>query len=161
MDTAQLPLVREVIQPVITIDPEAPVGTALATMRQREVRHLPVVDDEGRLVGIVTDRDLRDAILGPTFAAYLPPRERARIERLAERLEDVRVREVMTWAVVTIPDDAPLAQAAAVMFSLHVGSLPVTKGGAVVGIVTQRDVLKALAATLPPSRGADPDDYFP
>jgi acetoin utilization protein AcuB len=160
LSAVELPLVRDVIQPVITIDPEASVGAALATMRDHEVRHLPVVDAAGHLVGIVTDRDVRDAILGPTFAAYLPPRVRARVERLAERLEDVRVREVMTWSVITIPDDAPLAQAAAVMFSVRVGSLPVMRQGNVVGIVTERDVLKALAATLPSVRGADPDDYF-
>ena len=160
MNPVELPLVRDVIHPVITIDPEAPIGTALATMREREVRHLPVVDAAGHLVGIVTDGDLRDAVLGPTFAAYLPPRLRARIERLAKRLEDVRVRDVMTWAVITIPEDAPLAQAAAVMCSLRVGSLPVTKQGQVIGIVTERDVLQALAATLPSIRGADPDDYF-
>ena len=160
MSAVELPLVRDVIHPVITIDPEASIGTALATMREREVRHLPVVDAAGHLVGIVADRDLRDAILGPVFAAYLPPRARARIERLAKQLEGVRVRDVMTSAVITIPDDAPLAQAAAVMFSIRIGSLPVTKRGQLIGIVTERDVLKALAATLPSIRGADPDDYF-
>jgi acetoin utilization protein AcuB len=56
----------------ITIDPEAPLETAVAVMVERRVRHLPVVDDEGRLLGIVTDRDLRSAMLGPAIADYLP-----------------------------------------------------------------------------------------
>jgi RNA polymerase-binding transcription factor DksA len=56
-------LVRDVMTATpLTIDPEAPVETAVATMRERCVRHLPVVDNGGELLGIVTDRDLRSAI---------------------------------------------------------------------------------------------------
>ena len=51
----------------ITIDPDAPLGTAMATMRHREVRHLPVVDEQGGLVGMITDRDLRDAAFSPPW----------------------------------------------------------------------------------------------
>ena len=66
----------------------------------------------------------------------------------------------MTWQVVTIGPQAPMAQAAAVMANFRVGSLPVVEGGRLVGIVTEHDVLKALAATLPCIRGADPDTYL-
>ncbi|MEK7715328.1 MAG: CBS domain-containing protein, partial [candidate division NC10 bacterium] len=48
-----------------TIDREAPVATAVAVMRDKSVRHLPVVDDAGRLLGMVSDRDLRDAVFAP------------------------------------------------------------------------------------------------
>src|ERR671918_395644 len=55
----------------MTIDPEAPVETAVEVMRERGVHHLPVVDAGGRMVGIVTDRDPRSATFGPALADYL------------------------------------------------------------------------------------------
>ena len=144
----------------MTIDPEAPVETAVATMRERRMRHLPVVDGEGRLIGIVTDRDLRSAMFGSALVEHLPPEQGGRLHALTGTLNDVRVSHVMTWRVLTIGPQAPVAQAAAVMANSRVGSLPVVEGGRLVGIVTEHDVLKALAATLPCIRGADPDTYL-
>jgi acetoin utilization protein AcuB len=153
-------LVRDAMTPrPVTIDAEAPVETAVATMRERRLRHLPVVDDDGRLVGIVTDRDLRSTLLGPAIADYVPSCE-GRLRRMAEGLNETRVGHVMTWGVVTIGPEAPLGQAAAVMADARVGSLPVVEQGRLIGIVTERDVVKALAATLPSIRGDDPDSYF-
>jgi acetoin utilization protein AcuB len=144
----------------VTIDPEAPLATALAVMRERGLRHLPVTDERGRLIGIVTDRDIRSAIFAPAIAEYLPSDGRARLRSFAASIEHVRVRDVMTWGAVTIGRDAPIAQAAAVMADARVGSLPVVDGEQLVGIVTERDVLRALAATLPSVKGADPDSYL-
>jgi acetoin utilization protein AcuB len=144
----------------MTIDPDAPVETAVEVMRERELRHLPVVDGDGRLVGIVTDRDLRSAILGSAVMDHLPADQGDRLRALTSSLNDVRVSHVMTWRVVTIGPGAPVAQAAAMMASLRIGSLPVVENTRLVGIVTEHDVLKALAATLPSIRGADPDSYL-
>ena len=144
----------------LTIDPEAPLATAVAVMRERELRHLPVVDDAGRLIGIVTDRDLRSAIFAPAFAEYLPGETRRRLRSLATTLENLRVQDIMTWDAVTIGPAAPIAQAAAVMTSARIGCLPVVDGARLVGIVTERDTLRALASTLSSVRGADPDTYF-
>ncbi len=52
----------------LTIDPETPLGTAMEILRTKGIRHLPVVDDAGRLVGIITDRDLRQAAFAPALA---------------------------------------------------------------------------------------------
>ena len=144
----------------LTIDPDAPLATAVAVMRERELRHLPVVDDEDTLIGIVTDRDLRSAVFAPAFAEYLSDEDRGRLRALATTLENVRVRDVMTWGAVTIAPSAPVAQAAAVMATAGLGCLPVVEDGQMVGIVTERDALKTLAAMLPAVRGADPDTYF-
>lgn len=144
----------------LTIDPEAPLATAVAVMRERAVRHLPVVDDAGRLVGVVTDRDLRGAVFAPAFAEHLSPGARARLRSLTATLEDLRVRDVMSWGPMTIGPDAPIAQAAAVMLTAGIGCLPVVEGARLLGIVTERDALKTLAAMLPSERGADPDNYF-
>ena len=144
----------------MTIAPEAPLETAVAVMRERRLRHLPVVDDAGRLVGIVTDRDIRSAILGPAIAEYASTAERGRLRALAKDLDDVQVSHVMTWGALTTGPDALVAQAAAVMADARVGCLPVVEGRRLVGILTEHDVVKALASTLPSIKGADPDDYF-
>jgi acetoin utilization protein AcuB len=145
----------------MTIDPEAPVETAVATMRERSLRHLPVVDGQGRLIGIVTDRDLRSAMFGSALVEHLPAEQDGRLRALTATLDDVRVSHVMTWRVITTGPGAPVAQAAAIMANFRVGSLPVVEDTRLVGIVTEHDVLKALAATLPCIRGADPDAYLP
>ena len=144
----------------ITIDPEAPLETAAAVMREREVRHLPVVDEAGRLIGMITDRDLRGAVLAPVFAEHLSPSARHRFRDLSAALGNLRVRQAMTWDGVTIGPEASIAQAAALMFEGRFGSLPVVDRGRLIGIVTERDVLKALAGTLPAVRGIDPDNYL-
>jgi acetoin utilization protein AcuB len=144
----------------ITIDPDAPLATAVATMTDRRIRHLPVVDDQGQLVGMITDRDLRNAAFSPALAEYLSRSAQRRLRGVTEAFEEMRVRDAMTWGVVTTRPEAPLAQAAAIMVEGRFGSLPVVEGGKLVGLVTERDVLKALAATLPAVRGLDPDTYF-
>jgi len=128
----------------ITIDPEAAVGTALDVMRTKHIRHLPVVDDAGTLIGIVTDRDLRHAALAPALDEYLSVRAHRRARLTSETLENLRVKDVMTWAVVTTGPEAPLTYGALIMFESRVGSLPVLEHGRLVGMLTERDVLKAL-----------------
>lgn len=128
----------------ITIAPEALVGSALDVMRTRHIRHLPVVDAAAALVGIVTDRDLRHAAFAPAMQEYLSGRAQHRARQLGEALESLRVRDVMTWAVITTTPEAPLLYAALIMFERRVGSLPVLEDGRLVGVLTERDVLKAL-----------------
>jgi CBS domain-containing protein len=151
----QTPGVRDVMaREPFTIDPDAPLETAAAVMRERDLRHLPVVDGTGRLVGIITDLDLRTALLAPILAEYLPD-EAPRLRQLADAVGNLRVRDVMTWNIVTIQIEAPLAQAAALMFDRRLGCLPVMEQDRLVGIITDRDVLKVLAAALPDVRGVD------
>lgn len=129
----------------LTIDPEAPLGTALDVMRAKELRHLPVVDEAGQLVGIITDRDLRQAAFAPALAEYLSTGAQRSARQLGKTLEDLRVRDFMTWVVVTTHPDASLAHAALIMSERRVGSLPVVENGRLVGMLTERDVLQALS----------------
>ncbi len=128
----------------VTIDAEASVRTALDVMRTRHIRHLPVLDEAETLVGILTDRDLRHAALAPALGEYLSVRAHRRVRQLGETFENLRVKDVMTWAVVTTGPEAPLTYAALVMFESRVGSLPVLELGRLVGMLTEQDVLKAL-----------------
>lgn len=143
-----------------TIEPDASLQHAVDVMRDREIRHLPVVDDAGHLLGVISDRDLRNAAFAPAMAEYLPPEQQAQLADVTKAFAELRVRDAMTWRAITIEPSAPLAQAAAVMFVARVGCLPVVANGRLLGIVTERDVLRALADTLTAVRGLDPDTYF-
>jgi acetoin utilization protein AcuB len=116
---------------VVTLPPQTTAGESLAVCRERRIRHLPVLDD-GMLVGIVSDRDLRSA----TPALGDPAR--------AEALGRILVRDVMAREVATIRPDDPIEEAANAMREKKIGCLPVVEDGALLGIVTSSDVMEAL-----------------
>ncbi len=122
-------------QPVVTIPEDALVGETVELMKAKKIRHLPVVDGNGRLVGIVTDRDLRQMIFDPSI--------QERLGEAAAVLKTRTVREVMTWGVVTVRPENGIGQAARLMYEQKIGALPVVDQGRVVGILTERDVLRA------------------
>lgn len=126
--------------PVVTVRAGARAGEAVALMRCRKIRHLPVVDGHGRLVGIVTDRDLRQVIFDPAILD--------READLGATLESLTVAEIMTWGVVAVRPDTDLREAARLMHEQKIGALPVVDGGRVVGILTESDVLRALEDVL-------------
>jgi acetoin utilization protein AcuB len=102
----------------VTIDYDAEVRQALEILKARRLRHLPVLDDDGALVGIVSEKDLL----------------RAQPERL--------VREVMTKDVVTVTEYTALEEAARIMADSKISSLPVMRNGKLVGIVTETDLFQ-------------------
>lgn len=132
---------------VITVQPRATVQEAIALARARGVRHLPVVED-GQLVGIVSDRDLKRALVPEAAASRL-----AGLGDLAARLT---VTDIMTRSVTTIGPTFAVEDAARVMLRERISALPVLDGGRLVGIVTETDLLallvRALGATEPSSR---------
>ena len=132
----------------VTIGPDASLGAAEALMRTEGVRHLPVVDDSGRLLGMLTDRDLEHAAFVPMLvsALLLEPRW----------LVAPRVRDVMTWSVVTTQPEVPLVRAALTMFQHRLGSLPVLESGRLVGILTASDALAAFGEKHSDGEAASP-----
>jgi acetoin utilization protein AcuB len=143
----------------VTIDPEAPLGTAMDVMRRKRIRHLPVIDDAGRLLGIITDRDLRQATFAPALAEHLSLGAQRRLRGIGQALEDLRVKHAMTWVVVTTDPEAPIARAAVIMFERRIGSLPVVEDGKLVGILTERDLLLELAREFPDT-GVDQQGFL-
>lgn len=122
-------------RPVTTIGVDAPVRQAAELMKTQKICHLPVVESDGRLIGIVTDRDLRQMIFDPAI--------QERLGDVVEALGALTVREIMTWAVITVRPESGLRQAARLMREQKVGALPVVEAGRIVGMLTERDLLRA------------------
>jgi acetoin utilization protein AcuB len=118
----------------VTIDPEMSVPDAAALMKKGGFRRL-IVTRHRDLVGIVTDRDLREAM--PSDATSLS------VWEINFLIAQLKVKEIMTTDVVTISDDASLEQAAQIMLERRIGGLPVMNGPEIAGIVTTTDVLRA------------------
>ena len=121
---------------VISVPGSTPVLEARALMLKEGIRHLLVVDD-GRVYGIVTDRDIRLNL--PSPATSLSVWE---VNYLLARLT---VAEVMTKSVIVIDPERDAREAARIMIDHKIGALPVMEGDRLVGIVTETDLLRALA----------------
>jgi CBS domain-containing protein len=107
-------------------------------MRMERIRHLPVLDDDGRLAGIVSQRDLFRGALARALG-YGEAAQRKLLDMLA-------VKEVMTNQVETIGPEEPAAEAARRMVERKIGCLVVTEGERLVGIVTESDFVRRAAA---------------
>jgi len=111
---------------------------AVVRMQRAQVRHLPVVNRDGLLVGIVTDRALRHHLFTPRVFEALGS---TRVDVL---LDGVRVAEIMSTDVMTVESGASVGDAARTMREHRVGSLPVMGDGRMVGIVTEVDMLRQI-----------------
>lgn len=113
---------------LVTVTPREPARRAYDLMRDHRFRHLPVVS-EGRLVGILSDRDLRPVLLAPGLA-------------------DATVAELMSENLTTITPETPVEDAASLLVVKKIGCLPVVDGDRLVGIVTETDLLAVLVELL-------------
>jgi acetoin utilization protein AcuB len=120
----------------ITVTPEDRVSTALQRMRGSRIRHLPVVSESNQLVGIVTDRDVRQA--SASDASHLAAHE------LTYLLDQMTVNDIMTRQVVTVRKDTPIVEAGHILLEKKFGCLPVVdEDRTLVGIITVTDLLHA------------------
>jgi CBS domain-containing protein len=136
--------------PVHTVRPQATLEEAAELLATHHISGLPVVDDAGRLLGMVSEADLID-----------PEKRRAAIPRTAlfglfpipdEALlsafdggRDLPVRDVMTKNVVTATEETPVVELATLMVGHRINRIPILRDGRVVGIVTRADLVRALA----------------
>ncbi|WAA10105.1 CBS and ACT domain-containing protein [Fervidibacillus albus] len=124
-------LVEEMmITDVYTLSKDDSIKTAVEGMKKRKIRHLPIVDRENSLIGIVTDRDIRSA--GPSV--FCTDEQKQFLENPLET--------IMTTDVITVHPLDFVEEVAAMFYQHQIGSLPVVKMGKLVGIITQTDVLK-------------------
>ena len=120
-------------RPVISIQPDMPVQDALALLRKEHIRRAPVMKD-GKLVGIVSDKDLLNASPSPVTSLS--------VWEINYLISKIKVSEVMTHKVITVGPDTPIEEAARVMADNKFGGLPVVDNGKVVGIITETDLFK-------------------
>jgi len=116
-----------------TVGPKDSLQMIIELLRQRDIRSVPVVE-KGKLIGIVTDRDVRQ--VAPAYPLF---RDEDEIRRYTENLT---VTAAMTANPMTIAPDAPLMEAAKVLEIYRIGSLPVVDDGRLVGMLTVTDVLR-------------------
>ncbi|MFQ5847498.1 MAG: CBS domain-containing protein [Candidatus Methylomirabilales bacterium] len=121
---------------VVTVGGSTSLREAAELMTSRKFRHLPVVE-EGRLVGIVSERDLRQAMPSQVMSRALQGSDKL--------LDKACVRDIMTRRVVGVSPEVPIGKAAALMARNKIGCLPVLEGEALVGIITGSDILHAVA----------------
>lgn len=126
--------------PAVVVGPDTSVPAAIALMREKAIRHLPVVEN-GRLVGIISRGDLREVSFSEAVNADT--------YELHFLLNRVKVGRLMTRKVFTVTPDAPLVHAAELMTDNKIAGLPVVdEAGSVVGIITESDLLKTLVRHL-------------
>lgn len=122
-----------------TVGSKTVVMEAMQVLREGGFRRLPVVDN-GKLIGIVTDTDLKDAT--PSKATTLS------VYELNYLLAKLTVKDVMTRDVITVAPDDPLERAALLMSEHKISGLPVVEAGRVAGIITISDILEAFVTVL-------------
>ena len=131
---------RWMSSPPITTHPTLPVYLALRKMVENDVRRLPVVTDEGKVLGIITERDARTVLM--------PDEITDATQEIVPQDEPVLVREAMSRAVIVVSPRDTISSAVRAMHDHKVTGVPVVDKGQCVGVITVQDLLEVLAAAL-------------
>jgi acetoin utilization protein AcuB len=149
----KLELVRDwMTREVITINPGAALPEAYELMTANKIRRLPVVDENGRLLGIVTYGDIRSARPSPASSLN--------IWELNFMLARLNVAEIMTANPLTISENATIGEAAQHLLTHAIGSLPVVNNqGTLVGIITESDIFRMVVHEWQHTHEEPPEPY--
>ncbi len=132
--------VRDVMTPnPVTLSPEESLMEALQLMRLRKIRRIPVVSAAGKLVGLLTEGDLKRA--EPSTLSDTQ-------EQFMAVMEGTQVNRIMIQNLITASPDMPLIDAARTLFKNKYGALPVLEGEKLVGILTDNDLIGALVKVI-------------
>lgn len=133
-------LIKDVMtRPFISISPDASAYEAREEMKKGNIRRLPVVQ-EGRVVGIVTDRDIREAAVSSL--------EELSEDGRSEYLRDIPVSRIMTKTVTVVSPNDRVERASYLMRKHKIGGLPVVDRGRIVGIITESDIFRVFTTIL-------------
>lgn len=127
-------------KPPITIRQTVGVEDALRLMHNEDIRRLPVVDNHGKMIGIVSELDLLK--VSPSPATSLS------VYEIPYLMAKIKMKDVMTKDVVTVNEDTPLEEAARVMADNKIGGVPVMRDGKLVGMITETDLFKTFLEML-------------
>jgi acetoin utilization protein AcuB len=124
----------------VTVTDDSSFENALHLMKEKKIRRLPIVGREGKLVGIVVQKDLFSA--SPSRATSLS------VFEVHYLLSKLKMKDVMTKRVVTVEEDCPIEEAARIMVDYKIGCLPIVKEDRPVGIITETDIFKTFVEIL-------------
>jgi acetoin utilization protein AcuB len=124
----------------VTITGDVTVLDAINLMTEKGIRHLPVTDRDGRLIGIVSEKELLKSAPSPVTSLN--------VWEVKEMLHLLTIKKIMSIQLITIEEDAPLEEAAVVMVANKIDGLPVTRKGVLVGVITETDIFKSFLELL-------------
>jgi acetoin utilization protein AcuB len=124
----------------VSVDENDSMKKAMDLLKERDIRHLPVLKDGDKLVGILTERDIKQASPSPATALE--------IREIYYLLDKVKIKQIMTRRPYTISSTAPVEEAALIMREKKIGCLPVVDSGKLVGILTETDILDAFIESM-------------
>ena len=127
---------RKMTTDLITVTPDTPLVKARDLLREHNIKQVPVVDQNGTLIGILTDRDIKQAWASPatTLSIY----------ELTYVLQKLTVESVMVKDPITVTPNSTIERAAKILHDRKIGSLPVAEDGKLVGIITSTDLMEVL-----------------
>jgi acetoin utilization protein AcuB len=124
----------------VHVDENDSMKKAMDMLREHEIRHMPVLKDGEKLVGILSERDIKQASPSPATALE--------IREIYYLLDKVKVKQIMTRRPYTISSTAPIEEAALILREKKIGCLPVVEEGRLVGIITETDILDAFIESM-------------
>ncbi|MBE9182092.1 CBS domain-containing protein [Oculatella sp. LEGE 06141] len=139
---------------LVTVSPDTPLGEAIKILAERRISGLPVVDQNDKLVGVISETDLMWQETGVTPPAYIMLLDSviylenpAKYDRELHKALGQTVKEAMTKDPITVKPDKPLRDAAHLMHDRQIHRLPVLdQNGTLVGILTRGDIIRFMAA---------------
>ncbi|OGP21031.1 MAG: hypothetical protein A2Z26_04615 [Deltaproteobacteria bacterium RBG_16_66_15] len=117
----------------VFVDEADSMKKAMDLLKEHEIRHLPVLKDGEKLVGILSERDIKQASPSPATALE--------IREIYYLLDKVKVKQIMTRRPYTVSSSAPIEEAALIIREKKIGCLPVVDNGKLVGILTETDII--------------------
>jgi len=137
---------------VVTVKPEMPVMEIAQVLAERHIGGVPVLDDTGKLLGVVSEADLVVRAARPHFPRYIPFLEGviflenpAHYEQEVQKMLAATAADIMTEKVITAPPTATVEELATLMTKHNINRVIITEGEKVAGIVTRGDIVKMLA----------------
>ncbi len=121
---------------VHTLDQNDSVSQAIRLFKEKKIKHVPIVKNGDKLVGILSDRDIKDYT--PSKATTLD------IKELHYVLFTTKVKDIMVKKVITAAPDLPIEEAAMLMYDKNIGCIPIVDKGRLVGIISDRDLFRVL-----------------
>jgi acetoin utilization protein AcuB len=132
---------------VYTVNSDSPLSEAVKILREKKIKHLPVVDKKHAVVGVLSDRDIKEYM--PSKATTLD------VFELHNVLLETKIAKVMKKQVFTAKPDLPIEEAAMLMYDKNIGCLPIVENNKLVGIISDRDLFRVLVDITGVRQGGD------